>query len=259
MAILRQAVFLAPVMDTVVSVMGRAVVTLSALAAAIPNPQNPASTVNESFGSGGGAVTGPAAQPGNLLDAITPEKTGYESSSNKDFYQRQMQEMRTAQSGQKLQDLAAAMRRQEAAQAPQGEPFGGDPWSWANLPEVQMGGSAQATPIEWGLNEAYGINPNMTNRQAVGALSPVLNTDEIAIMNAHWANAPPSATNNNWLTSNPQALSAQFSANASDTVSPEFTNVMQKIFNNLYTQTGGGTGGISVPDGYANPVNTQGV
>ena len=98
--------------------------------------------------------------------------------------------------------------------------------------------------------------PAVIDQQAF-PISPVLNTDEIAIMNAHWANNPESAANNNWLTSNPQALSGQFGSTGD--VSPEFTNVMQKVFNNLYTQTGGGSGGISVPAGYANPVNVQGV
>ena len=219
----------------------------------IRNPYVPGSDRyynNLELGTGG--VQGPTGTDWSTDSSLTPDLMGYESSSNKDFYQQQFANMRGQEAGNDAREAAAAIRAQESANAP--PPEASDPWAWANLPEVQMGGTVAATPIEWGLNSNYGINKDMTNRQAVGAIAPVLNTDEIAIMNKHWQDAPQAADNNNWLTSDPQRLSAAFSQNTDKTVSPEFTNVMQKVFNNLYTQTGGGTGGINVPAGYANPI-----
>jgi hypothetical protein len=151
----------------------------------------------------------------------------------------------------KLGALAAAIKQQEAANAPATAPFGGDPWSWTNLPTVRQGGSNMTTPIEWGLNQNYGINPNMTNQQAVGAIAPVLNADELAMMTKHWQQAPQIANDTNWVNAGgPQALIASLG-----NVSPEFGGTLQKVFNNIYTQTGGGSDGMNVPAGYAAPVN----
>lgn len=200
---------------------------------------------------GGGGVTGPATDPFDWSSVIAPPKHGYESSSNKDFYQRQFQEMHGSQNVQKLRELANYARAQEAANQP--APAAQDPWAWANLPTVQQGGSVAATPIEWGLNSSYGITPGMTNQQALQAVSGVLTPTELAIMQQQFQNNPASATNTNWTTAgSPGALTSR---PGGDALSPEFIDARNKVFNNIYTQTGGGTGGMAVPTGYANPIN----
>ena len=202
------------------------------------------------LGNGGINVDGgqaPIAQ--DVWDSLVPDKTGYESSSNKDFYQKQFQDMRTQEAGNDMRELGAAIRAQEAANAP--APEATDPWGWANLPEVQMGGSVGATPIEWGLNP--NITSGMTNQQVVGALGGIFNTDEAAMMAEHFRDNPDSASATRWSTAgSPAPLLGNMGTNSE--LSPNFANVLQKVFNNTYTQTGGGTGGISVPDGYANPI-----
>jgi hypothetical protein len=92
----------------------------------------------------------------------------------------------------------------------------------------------------------------MTNQQALQAISGVLTPEEAAIMSAQFANNPASATNTNWVTAgSPDALRGRQGDTA---LSPEFLDARNKVFNNIYTQTGGGTGGIAVPAGYANPI-----
>ena len=208
-------------------------------------------------GVGGTTPNMPAGGLEGLINSMRPDLTGYESSSNKDFYQKQFQDMRTQQNGQRFNELGAAIRAQEAANAPQGQAFGGDPWSWTNLPDVKTGtGQAEVTPVSWSLNDNYGITSDMTNKQAVGSLGQLFGAEDMARLNAHFAGNPDTANNNNWLTSNPQALSAQFASNANpnNPVSPEWTDTMSKVFNNLYLKSGGTTG-ISTPEGYALPVN----
>jgi hypothetical protein len=202
----------------------------------------------------GTGVTGIAKDPAiDWSSVITPPKHGYESSSNKDFYQRQFQQQEGQQNGQRFQELAAAIRARQAAAAPPAAPK--DPWGWANLPEVKMGGTVAATPIEWGLNKNYGITPGMTNQQATGAVSSVLTPEEAAMMAQHWKENPTGATGTNWVNSgSPNTLVGQLGGG----ISPEFTSTLQKVFNNIYTQTGGGTGGVSVPTGYAHPTNGLG-
>lgn len=214
---------------------------------------NPGSAIGRPGGSlslGGGGVQGPAQTPAvdwSLFKA--PLRDAYGSSSNRDFYRKQFQDMEGQQNVQKFKEFAAALRANEAQNKPAPAPT--DPWAWANLPKVQTGGTVAATPIEWGLNPAYGINSGMTNQQATGAMSSVLTPEESAMMAQHWKDNPTGATQNNWLTAgSPNVLQGQLAGG----ISPEFTNTLQKVFNNIYTQTGGGTGGVSVPNGYANPV-----
>jgi hypothetical protein len=211
----------------------------------IPNPNNPKNQLT--MGGGGSGI---AQQPAiDWSSVITPPRHGYESSSNKDFYQRQFQQQEGQQNAQKLKEFAAAMRAEQAAKAPVPTPQ--DPWSWANLPKVQTGSTRTVTPIEWGLNSNYGITPGMTNQQATGAVSSVLTPEEAAMMAQHWKDNPTGATQSNWVNSgSPNTLIGQLGGG----ISPEFTNTLQKVFNNIYTQTGGGTQGIAVPQGYANPV-----
>ena len=79
------------------------------------------------FGVQGTTPNMPAGGLEGLIESMRPDLTGYESSSNKDFYQKQFQDMRTQQNGQRFNELGAAIRAQEAANAPQGQAFGGDP------------------------------------------------------------------------------------------------------------------------------------
>ena len=203
---------------------------------------------------GNGGVTGIAKEPAidwsALQSLIKPPMHGYESSTNKDFYQRQFQQQEGQQNAQKLRELAAATRAQQSANAPAPAPQ--DPWSWANLPEVRTGGTVAATPIEWGLNPAYGITSGMTNRDALNAISGVLTPQERAIFSAQFTANPASATGTNWTTAGSPGALINRSSDAA--LSPEFLDARAKVANNIYTQTGGGTGGVSVPTGYANPV-----
>jgi hypothetical protein len=92
----------------------------------------------------------------------------------------------------------------------------------------------------------------MTNQQALQAMSGVLTPQEAAIMSAQFAANPSSATNTNWV--NAGSPGALINRSSDMALSPEFLDARAKIANNIYTQTGGGTGGITVPTGYANPV-----
>lgn len=210
------------------------------------------SFTNRNFGQGGGAVTGPNPTDWSAFEGIVPDLQGWEASTNKDFYQKQFQSLGAQRNAMQQAEIAAAVRAQNAANRPPAEPE--DPWGWANLPQVQMGGSVAASPIEWGLNSNYGITEGMTNRDAVGAMSQLLTPQEQAMMTQHWQDSPATAQGTRWTTAgSPTALLGSLGQNS--TLSPEFANTLQKVFNNIYTQTGGGTGGISVPEGYANPVN----
>ena len=211
-------------------------------------------------GNNGTNVTG--------LDQITqelPDLTGYESSTNKDFYQKQFQEMRGQQMGQKNADfksmLAAEMRAEQAKANPQ-QPFGGDPWSWADLPTVVEGGGSMenggAPQISWGLNQGYGFTPDTTNQQVAQGMSGILGTEGNQYMNDYFAGHPDIAAGTDWTNAGSRgALNDWLPGTGIDLASP-FGQTLDKTFNNIYTKTataGSGPQGQAIPAGYASPTN----
>ena len=211
------------------------------------------SLTNSNLGQGDGAVTGPAAGPAaptnpNWVEELGGPLQGYESSSNKDYYQRQFQEMNAAQRGQKNNDFAAAIRREQAAQEPQGEPFGGDPWSWANLPQVQMGTGERTGTTEWQLNPRFDWSPGTTNQQVVQDLN--LTADELSYLTKNpkkWEAAPSVLD---------QSAFQQFiNSSPGDR---GYTDTLNKIYQAAWRPTISGEGGPLAPVGYAAPINVQG-
>lgn len=214
--------------------------------------KNPPTGTGDPFSQGPGSGPTPIDWQG-LDDSLRPELTGYESSSNKDFYQKQFQDMRTQQAGDKTQKFYADVIR--GTQAPQANTLeqGGN-WDWADLPEVSVGGGLQGsdTPQTWGPNSGLGITKGMTNQQVVGQMGQLLNSDEASMMAEHFRNNPDTAAGTRWSTAgNPQALLGAMGTNSN--LSPEFGNVLQKVFNNTYTSSGGTNSGMNVPEGYAAP------
>ena len=200
-------------------------------------------------GVGGTTPNMPAGGLEGLINSMRPDLTGYESSSNKDFYQKQFQDMRTQQNGQRFNELGAAIRAQEAAQADKGQAFGGDPWSWTTLPQVMTGGKVAATPIEWGLNPNYAWDEGVSNTKILQDISPVLSEADQLYLNKNPISGAPSFTD--------QDAFRNF-INTDHPNDKGYTSVLNKIYNNVWQPTGGNEGGIAVPAGYANPIN-QGV
>jgi hypothetical protein len=177
---------------------------------------------------------------------------GYESSSNKDYYQKQFQNMRAQQLGQQDAGNAAA-----AYQAPAQSALA-DPWANSNLPEVVVGGANDDPnwdPNEWGLT-----NPDwagQTNQQILTDMGTIFNDSEQAMLGE-------AAKSNDWNTSqywggtDRDALyNTMLGSGGSGQSSPEWMGVKQKIYNNLFTQQGDQPtpGGMNVPTGYASPTN----
>ena len=181
---------------------------------------------------------------------------------NKEFYQQQFVNLLRDEQGYRARQKEAQGIRQDALN---GDPFEPPPtdemWSWVNdnqgLPEVTVGGGQQSTPIEWGLNSDYGITSDMNNRQAVGAMSQLLTPQEQSMMSTHFMDNPEVAAGNRWVTAgSPQALLGNAGTNSP--LSPEFSNTLQKVWNNIY-KSSGGPSGPNVPEGYASPIAAGGV
>ena len=198
---------------------------------------------NGTLGQGGPAVSGPAGNAPMDLSGLLPEKQGYESSSNKDFYQRQFQELMGQQTGQKLSDLAAAMRRQEATAQPQGEPFGGDPWSWANLPEVRV--SDGSPPSTYGIeqNPQFNWDPNTSNAEILSQITPRLSDVEAQFLKKNPLDDAPSFLDQGAFRSYID------NKNPNDKL---FGDALNKVYNNVWTPSVSNSG-PSAPAGYALP------
>ena len=128
-------------------------------------------SVNDTFGANAGGMN--TLDPGyqSNIQGNDLERFGYDSSSNQDFYQRQFADMRAQQMRQDDREGQAREAATAAANAPQGEAFGGDPWAWANLPDiVQGGGGAGQDPNAWIFNPNYGINEQTTNSELMLSL-----------------------------------------------------------------------------------------
>lgn len=206
------------------------------------------SLTNSNLGQGGGAVSGPAAMGTNPLEQYMPDKIGWEQSYNKDFYQDQFQRMRTQENAMNAQRWAAAIRADNASNAAPAEPFGGDPWSWANLPEVQMGTGERTGTTEWQLNPRFDWSPGTTNQQIVQDLN--LSGDELSYLTKNpkkWEAAPSVLD---------QSAFQQFiNSSPGDR---GYTDTLNKIYQAAWRPTISGEGGPLAPVGYAAPINVQG-
>ena len=180
---------------------------------------------------------------------------------NKEFYQQQFVNLLRDEQGYRARQKEAQGIRQDALNDPFTPPPSDQMFNWANggkgLADVTVGGGQQSTPVTWGLNSDYGITSDMNNRQAVGAMSQLLTPQEQSMMSEHFREAPDVASQNNWLTAgSPQALLGNAGTNSK--LSPEFSNTLQKVWNNIY-KSSGGPSGPNVPEGYASPIAAGGV
>jgi len=224
-----------------------------------PQPGTGSNTIERlPWGGGGSSGVDPVGGPSGALNSDNP-LIGWDASTNKDFYQQQFKDMRDRSGSENQQALAASLRAQEIKDAGPAEAT--DPWAWAGGSEQfapVVGGAPEGVdPNSWTLNPQYGWEQGTTNAQILGDLGGIFNTDEQAMLNKHQQNP-----NNNWNESTywssaprDQVYDSMFGgANKQD---PNWTNVLQKIYNNVWTQPGTAPtpGGMNVPAGYASPTN----
>jgi hypothetical protein len=204
----------------------------------------PRPLVNDTLGQGGGAVGGVATNPYSDVQGSDLNKFGYESSSNKDFYQRQFADLRAQQMRQQNAEGQAQQAGAAAQQAQAGqEAFGGDPWSWANLPEVQVSQGAGTGPRT--LDVGYeGLN----NADAFARASPYLSEGA-----QEWF--PRLMSDNANTGSDTEWAGAGYDANLNNTstggLAPSGQGFMRELYNTMYTSPAGG----DIPAGYASPTN----
>ena len=224
-----------------------------------PIDNNPGTWVPPTYGTGGGtftptgegAVSGPAPIDWSGIQAPESPLMGYESSSNKDFYQQQFANMRDQAATDRLrQDAAAAYVPEERTNVMD------DPWGWANLPDVVQAGQYPEgqTANDWILDSRF--TPETTNAQAIGQLSglPAFTQEEQT-----WFT--------DWINENPQEAAGNYYSQgyqpAMDRIAG-YTNFdegnkarLNQIVQNMYTRRGDALtpGGMAVPPGYASPTN----
>ena len=156
--------------------------------------------------------------------------------------------------------LAAAAIRNRTPEAP-GPAFGGDPWSWTDLPEVVQGGGnpegdPNFNPNEWILNPAYGFESGVTTHaDIVRQLDNLRAFDE---QDRNWfgdllAENPDMENYTLWARDRDQALNQV----ATGGLSPDAQNRVNTLLNNVWVQQGDAptAGGFNVPAGYASPTN----
>jgi hypothetical protein len=171
---------------------------------------------------------------------------GYESSSNKDFYQQQFQDLRARQirQGQAQQDAANY-------QAPEPQPIG-DPWESFNLPEVFVAGAQEGyDPNQLALNPAYA---GMDNSQIVSQLSNQQQwTDEDQRWLQDYLGTGVGNDNYSFIGDREGEASRIAEGGYSDQNKGRLTDVLNTIWQpqgQLPTP-----GGQIVPQGYASPTN----
>lgn len=212
---------------------------------------------NENLGQGGGAIGGGGGGGGNAPGANIPSTPlqGYESSSNRDFYQRQFANMNDQQNQEAA--MAAAIRNQ--APAEQGPAFGGDPWSWANLPEVVSGAGSDDPnydPNAWILNPAYGFTAGDTTHadivRQLGGLR-TFNDEDRNWFGDLLSENPDMEDYTLWARDRDKA----YNQVASGGLSPDAKDRVNRLLNNVWIQQGDAPtpGGMNVPAGYASPTN----
>jgi len=170
---------------------------------------------------------------------------GYESSSNKDFYQQQFANMQADQMRQQGQNAAL---REQAAQPSQAS---ADPWAWTNLPETVV--NENTGTDGFALNSNYGFTPQTTNADIVSSLGPIWSEEEKNLQQG-FLQDPGFQERTNWATAgSPQTVLN----NLSPDLAPKNVEWITKALNNAYTPAGNAPtpGGFNVPAGYASPVN----
>jgi hypothetical protein len=181
---------------------------------------------------------------------------GYEGSTNRDFYQQQFKDMRDRRASEINMERAAALRAQEAKNAPSAAPT--DPWAWAGgsasmAPQV-AGGTANE-PYTWDLREGVTAGET-TNQQIVDLLGQrdLLSPADLKAFGRHQQNDPNWATATDWSKyQSPDKFMSTFSA-GNPNVSPEFTDIMGNVANSLWTRSDlTPTGGPAAAPGYALP------
>ena len=222
-----------------------------------PGDDNPGSWVPPTYGGGGGsftptgegAVSGPAPIDWGT-QAPQSDLIGYESSTNKDFYQQQFANMRDQAAQDRMRQDAAS-----AYQAPARENVMDDPWGWANLPDVVTAGQYPEgqSANDWLLNEGY--SPQTTDAQVIsrlGGLSVFNDEDRRWLSDVVAEN--PNLNQSQLFTSGRQAALDRIGTMDLDAGNKARYNT---LINNLYTQRGDAptAGGMSVPIGYASPTN----
>lgn len=203
------------------------------------NPWNPTNT---------GAQTG----VGNISAPTTPINTnnplqGYESSSNKDFYQQQFQDLRA-------QQIRNQMNQQQASQyqAQEAQPLG-DPWANANLPEVFVQGAQEGwDPNARILDPAYA---GMDNQQIMGRMKnmAMFDNEDRRWFDEYMAADNGMTGNYAWIGD----IEGSRSRLADSGLDAGNQGRLTQIFDTLYQPAGNlpTPGGAVVPQGYASPIN----
>jgi hypothetical protein len=171
---------------------------------------------------------------------------GYESSSNKDYYQKQFQNMRAQQLGQQDASNAAS-----AYQAPEQAPLG-DPWANMNVPDVYVQGTTEGyDPNEMILNPRY---EGMTNSAIINSVSDLsVFNDEDRRWFDEVAASPDQQSSYGFIGDRQGVLDR----NAAGDMTGQNKNRISSVIDQLYQPQGdlATPGGMRVPVGYASPIN----
>ena len=184
---------------------------------------------------GGGTTPSPGGGLGDLFDIPLQ---GWEASTNKDFYQDQFRDMLMRREGEGMKEFAAAIRRQEAENAP--APEMGDPWAWA-------GGESQFAPTVGTGFDATWTMPDQYQGLDNASIIAMQGNDYLSKHPDFLAQAPEFNLENResvlaYLNSNPY------------TNDKGWTQAVNDFGRGLYTQLGDTVGGLPVPEGYASPI-----
>jgi hypothetical protein len=208
------------------------------------NPPDAPGTDDWLGGGGyGGGVT-PTTGNNNSGNQSLPGLTGYESSTNKDYYQKQFQNLRAQTMRQQGAEQLASQYEAPEQQAP------GDPWEWAGgseqfNPSISDGSPAPAA--DWSMNSQYeGMDDASIARQAMtlGAF----NEEDSRLMEGFLPQMEGTFQFRN--SGSPGAFAANNSG-----LAPKNLATMGKIMNQVYSQ---GQSGPTVAPGYANPISPAG-
>lgn len=192
---------------------------------------------------------------------------------NRDFYRKQLNNLRAQEQGYQDQSIAAALRRHAAANQPAELPA--DPWSWAyggkGLPEVKVGGgtiepdSGGGDPFlpPSGNPPAYSLRSNIipgeTSNADIARLYSNKSEDELRPWFEDQMDKHGSSWENqyNWsLAGSPQELISTLSSNT-DLLAAENYDWLSKMYTDMFIQEGVETpefGGPSPAPGYATPI-----
>jgi hypothetical protein len=205
------------------------------------------------FGSGGNNTVDPGYGVGAGPDVPLQ---GYESSTNKDFYQQQFANMRSQQMRNQEREGMAYDARQQAASQDPFEFNSETAFDWYNggegLPEVQMG-TGQGTEGEWSLND-WATAGETSNADILRAALDKSTFGEGNVALAEGLLAGGGMDNDfSWAQfENPNSVIEAFDGG----YGTENENMVRAALNNAFTQA---PGGPSTPVGYAKPVSSAGV